>query len=238
MTSASVPERRTPEEALRTSVLFGGLDAEMRGQILAQAVARAYPRGSTLLRRGDPGTGMVLLLEGRVRIGVTSEDGREVTLGILGPGDALGEMALLDGEERSADAVALEACSVLLLERGRFLRLLRETPDIALRLLVVLTERLRRANSAIEDIALMSLEGRLARLLTRLGDQYGREHAAGIRIELKLSQKDLSTLVGGSREKVNRRLRLWEDEGTISKDKGYLVLRRPERLRAFTDVPD
>jgi CRP-like cAMP-binding protein len=230
--------RRDPAEALKASAIFGGLDAAMRAQVLTQAVSRAYPRGAAILRRGDPGTGMVLVLTGRVRIGITSEDGREVTLGILGPGDVLGEMALLDGEERSADAIALEDCSVLVLERGRFLRLLRDTPDLALRLLVVLTERLRRANAAIEDIALMSLEGRLARLLSRLGEEYGRAVPHGTRIELKLSQKDLSALVGGSREKVNRRLRLWEEEGTIAKENGYLILRQPDRLRAFLAVVD
>ena len=102
----------------------------------------------------------------------------------------------------------------------------------------MLTERLRRANAAIADIALMTLEGRLARLLTRLGEEYGTSASAGTRIELKLSQKDLSALVGGSREKVNRRLRQWEDEGTIAKDQGYLILRRPERLRAFLDATE
>ncbi len=229
---------RPPADALRASPIFGGLDEAMRAQVLTQAVARDYPRGTTILRRGDPGTGMVVVLAGRVRVGVTSEDGREVTLGILGPGDVLGEMALLDGEDRSADATALEDCSVLLLERGRFLRLLREQPDLSLRLLVVMTERLRRADAVIEDIALMSLEGRLARLLTRLAADYGKPVPSGTRIELKLSQKDLSALVGGSREKVNRQLRLWEQDGTLGKDAGYLVVRRPERLRAFLDLAE
>lgn len=222
---------RSPEEALRSSQLFGGLDPTLRAQVAAQAIVRPYARGATILRRGDPGTGMVVVLQGRVRVGVTSEEGREMTLGILGPGDALGEMALIDGQERSADAVALEDSSVLLLERGKFLRLLRETPDLSLRLLVVMTERLRRANLALEDVALLPLEARLARLLTRLAEDYGKPAASeGIRIELKLSQKDLATLVGSSREKVNRQLREWEQDGTVGKEQGYLVLRRPERL--------
>ncbi len=229
----SATPARTSADALAPTAnsLLGALSAEERRQVLAQAITRIYPRGATLLRRGDPAGAMIMVTQGRVRIGVSSEEGREVTLGILGPGDVLGEMALLDGQARSADAVALEDCTVQVLERGRFLRLLRETPDLALRLLAVLTERLRRANLALEDIALLSLEGRLARLLTRLANDYGKP-AGGrqIRIEVKLSQKDLSALVGGSREKVNRQLRVWEEDGTIGKEQGYLVLLRPDRL--------
>ncbi len=227
MTTAPV---REPEKQRPAGFLFGALSPEQRAQVLAQAIARSYPRGGTILRRGDPGTSMVLVVEGRVRVGVTSEDGREVTLGILGPGDVLGEMALLDGQERSADVVALEDCSVKLVERGRFLRLLRESPDLCLQLLAVLTERLRRANRAVEDIALLSLEGRLARLLTRLAQDYGKPEGGGVRIDVRLSQKDLSALVGSSREKVNRQLRAWEEEGTIGKAGGHLLLLHPERL--------
>lgn len=228
MTTAPI---RPPEPQQRPAgFLFGALSAEQRAQVLAQAISRSYARGDTILRRGDPGNSMLLVVQGRVRVGVTSEDGREVTLGILGPGDVLGEMALLDGQERSADVVAIEDCGVKLLERGRFLRLLRESPELCLKLLGVLTERLRRANRAVEDIALLSLEGRLARLLTRLAQDYGKPEGRGVRIDVKLSQKDLSALVGSSREKVNRQLRAWEEEGTLGKASGHLVLLHPERL--------
>jgi CRP-like cAMP-binding protein len=220
----------TPPSQTPTASLFAALPPEQRQQVLAQAVSRTYPRGATIFHRGDPGTAMLVVTAGRVRVGVTSEDGREVTLGILGPGDLVGEMALLDGRARSADAVALEDCAAKVLERGRFLALLRETPDLALRLLAVLTERLRRANMAVEDIALLSLEGRLARLLTRLAQDHGKPAGSGVRIDVKLSQKELSALVGGSREKVNRQLRAWEQDGTIGKSGGFLVLLHPERL--------
>lgn len=221
------PARPTAPE---TGSLLAALEPAQRQQVLAQAISRSFRRGATILRRGDPGSAMVVVTSGRVRVGVTSEDGREVTLGILGPGDVLGEMAMLDGEARSADAVALEDCTVKLLDRSRFLRLLRETPELALQLLAVLTARLRRANLAVEDIALLPLEGRLARLLTRLARDHGKPAARGVRIEIKLSQKDLSALVGGSREKVNRQLRAWENDGTIGKEAGCLVLLHPERL--------
>jgi CRP/FNR family cyclic AMP-dependent transcriptional regulator len=218
-----------------TGSLLDALSPDERRQVMAQAIKRTHARGTTILRRGDPGTGMIVVTSGRVRVGVTSEDGREITLGILGPGDVLGDMALLDGEARSADAVALEDCAVLVLERSRFLRLLHDTPELSLRLLAVVTQRLRRANLALEDIALLPLEQRLARLLIRLARDYGKAAQPGVRIELKLSQRDLSALVGASREKVNRQLRIWEEAGTIEKDQGYLLLRHPARLSSEAD---
>src|SRR5271166_5641988 len=111
----------TPSDALRRAELFAAMEPADIEAVLAQAITRKVARGTTILRRGDAGVSMMVVLGGKVRVGLTSEDGREVTLGIVGEGDVLGEMALLDGEPRSADAVALEDCNVLLLERGRFL---------------------------------------------------------------------------------------------------------------------
>jgi CRP-like cAMP-binding protein len=229
-----------PREVLRRCELFASLDPADLDAVLAQTVTRRFEHATTVLRRGDPGASMMILLAGRVRVGLTSEDGREVTLGILGPGDILGEMALLDGEPRSADAVALEECAVLVLERARFQRLLRERPEMSQQLIAVLCRRLRRANAAVEEMALMDLESRLGRLLKRLAGQYGKPAAragAGqaVRIEFKLSQKDLSALIGASREKVNRQLRAWEEEGLLGKEQGYLLLLHPGRLPPFEE---
>lgn len=225
----------TPSDALRRAELFAPMEPADIDAVVAQAITRKVARGTTILRRGDAGASMMVVLSGKVRVGLTSEDGREVTLGIVGEGDVLGEMALLDGEPRSADAVALEDCNVLLLERGRFQRLLRDRPEMSQRLIAVLCRRLRRANAAIEEMALMDLESRLGRLLKRLAAQYGKPAKRGTRIEFKLSQKDLSALIGASREKVNRQLRTWEEEGVLGKDGGYLVLLQPALLAPFEE---
>jgi len=167
-----------------------------------------------------------------VRVGTISEDGREVMLGVLGPGDVIGEMSVLDGEDVSADVTALEDCVLLFLERARFLRLLRADADLCLRLMAVLCRRLRRSNATLEEMALLDLGARLARLLLRLAGDYGAPTARGTRIEVKLSQKDFGTLVGSSREKVNIKLREWEEAGVLGKDAGRLVLLRPDVLAA------
>lgn len=216
--------------ALGRVAIFQSLEARDIDLILARASVRRIGRGQPILRRGDPNGGMVVILAGRVRISVVSEDGKEVTLSVLGAGEVVGEMSLLDGEPRSADVTAQEDCSLLTIERGQFLSLLRSDSELCLRLLSFLSRRLRRANAALEDMALLDLPTRLGRLLSRLAADYGVPVRAGTRIEVKLSQKDLSTLVGASREKVNRQIRIWEEAGVLAKDSGRMVIADAQAL--------
>ena len=222
----------TRREALGQSALFRVLQPAERDAVLAQASVRRAARGSVLLHRGDAGGVAYVIIAGRVRIGLNAEDGREVTLGLLGPGEVLGEMSMLDGGEVSADATAIEDCTLLAIERARFLRLLRENGDLCLRLMAVLCGRLRQSNAALEEMALLDLPGRLGRVLLRLARDWGNRTPRGLRIEMRLSQRDLAILVGGSREKVNRQLRAWEEAGAIAKDVGRLVIVRAEALTA------
>jgi CRP-like cAMP-binding protein len=217
-------------EALRASPIFQVLESTELENILKHAATRRIPRGAVALHKGDAGQSMLLILHGRMRITSMHEDGREVALGVVGPGEAIGEMSLLDGQARSAEASALEDCLVLLIERAFFLRLLAGSPDLCLRLIAMLSRRLRNANAALEELTLLDLPARLANLLQRLGRDCGVTTPGGTRIEIRLSQKDLSALVGASREKVNRQLRQWEQAGWIAKDNGYVVLRRPDLL--------
>ena len=215
---------------LGRSGLFQRMTPEELDAVLARAVVRRIARGEFILHRGDPSIGMFVIAAGRVRVSLVSEDGKEVTLGVLGPGETLGEMSLLDGEPCSADASAQENCVLLVIERGQFLRMLRTNADLCLRLLAILTGRLRRSNAALEDIALLDLSTRLGRLLLRLARDYGVPERTGTRIEIKLSQKDLSTLVGSSREKVNKQLRQWEDEHVLGKNGARIVVLQPAAL--------
>jgi CRP/FNR family transcriptional regulator, cyclic AMP receptor protein len=216
--------------ALTRTELFRSLPPPELDSVLARAAVRRISRGEAILRRGDPNAGMAVIVTGRVRVSVISEDGKEVTLSVLGPGEILGEMSLLDGKDYSADATAQEDCVLLVIERGQFLRLLRANSDLCLHLMAVLTGRLRRANASLEDLALLDLPNRLSRLLLRLASDYGVPTRAGTRIEVKLSQKDLSTLVGASREKVNKQLRQWEEDGVLGKDGGRVVILNADRL--------
>ncbi len=222
-----MPARRA---ALAASPLFQRLDPAQIDAVLAETQLRRAARGSVLLQRGHPSAGVSLLVAGRVRIGLVAEDGREVTLALLGPGDVIGEMSVLDGEPVAADATAMEDCLLLTIERARFLRLLRGSGDLCLRLMAVLAQRLRRSNAALEDMALQDLPTRLGRLILRLARDYGSPVPRGQRIQVKLSQQDIAAIVGASREKVNRQLRQWEEQGVLARDAGHLLLLRPAAL--------
>lgn len=219
--------------AFAKTQIFQALQPEDLEAISARSTVRRVQRNEVILRRGDPNSGMMVIMTGRARIGVVSEDGKEATLTVLGAGEVLGEMSLLDGEPCSADVTAQEDCVLLAIDRSRFMSLLRSNSEICLHLMTLLTRRLRRANSALEDMALLDLPTRLGRLLARLATDYGVPVRAGTRIEVRLSQKDLSTLVGASREKVNKQIRQWEEEGVLSKDAGRMVVADAQGLQAL-----
>ncbi|MDR3529043.1 MAG: Crp/Fnr family transcriptional regulator [Rhodopila sp.] len=220
----------TRRVALAQTQLFQALRPDDLDAIVARTVVRWISRGAIILRRGDPNGGMMVIMSGRVRISVISEDGKEVTLTVLGTGEVLGELSLLDGEPCSADVTAQEDCVLLLIERGQFLHMLRSNSELCLHLMALLSRRLRRANGMLEDMALLDLPTRLGRLLVRLGNDYGVPVRSGTRIEVRLSQKDISTLVGASREKVNRQIRQWEEDGVLGKDNGRMVIVNAQAL--------
>jgi len=213
--------------ALATVPLFRPLSAAEIDQILGQTALQRRPRGAQILRKGDPGSGMIVILQGAARVSALAADGREVSYAVLGAGEILGEISLLDGAERSADVAALEDCVLLIVERAGFLGLLRRNPDLCLKLMGELCRRLRHANLAVEDLALLDLPGRIGKLLLGLPQIVG---PTGSRLTIRLSQRDLATLAGGSREKINRQLRIWEKAGVIARDRGHIVILRPERL--------
>jgi len=177
---------------------------------------------------------MIAILQGRIRVSITTADGHEISLTVLGPGDVVGEIALLDGGERSADVTAIDEGVLLTIQRGEFLPLLQENSSLCLRLMQVLCERLREANRSLEELATLSLSARLGRLLIRLATDYGTRVGEELRLGVRLSQKDLATLIGASREKVNRQIRVWEQAGALMHDQGYLVICKPEILAAST----
>ena len=229
-------ERNAKRDALLGSPLFAAMQPAEVDEILAFASERRVRRGQTIFQRGDNGSSLMAVLRGRVRISSVSADGKEVTLNVINPGEIFGEIALLDGEPRSADATATEDTLLLVVERRHFLPFLRQNEDLFLRLLAVLCRRLRRTSMALEEIALFDLPVRLARVLLKLADDYGRPNSTGTRIDLKLSQRDLSNLVASSRESVNKQLRAWRETGTVDLEDGFIILRQPGDLQRLTDV--
>ena len=153
---------------LRQVPLFAELSPQELGGLAAALRRRRYPRGAVIFLAGDPNAQLYLVEAGRVRIGLTSPEGKEVVLTVLGPGDFFGDLSLLDGEPTSADAVAQEDCRLLLLPRAAFLNFVEGQPRAATALLAVLSRRLRRNARLIQDAAFLDVPARLASALLQL----------------------------------------------------------------------
>lgn len=212
-------------DALLASPFFQHMNADELDEIIGFATERRVTKGTVIFTKGDSGTSLMAVLAGRVRVSSLSADGREVTLNVIGAGEIFGEIALLDGKPRSADATALEDAALMVVERKQFLPFLLKNPALLERMLVVLCDRLRRTSMALEELALFDLPVRLARLLSKMSADYGRPVTDGIRIDMKLSQRDLATLVASSRETVNKQLRGWREQGVLDLVAGYIVVR-------------
>ncbi|MBU6430266.1 MAG: Crp/Fnr family transcriptional regulator, partial [Cyanobacteria bacterium REEB65] len=185
---------------LRQTALFVDLDDNELGAVGDLCRQRTVPKGSIVFYEEDPGTSCYMLCEGRIKIVVNSQDGREHILGILKPGDLFGEMSLLDGQPRSATAIAVEEAKVLVLQRDEFTNLVKANPSIALKLLVVLTRRLRQTDRHVESLAFLSAPGRVARLLLDLGKELGQSTPAGVSFETSMTRQEMANLTGTSRE--------------------------------------
>jgi CRP/FNR family cyclic AMP-dependent transcriptional regulator len=216
--------------ALLSSNLFQAMQPVELDGILRLATERRCRRGQTIFQKGDAGSSMMAVLSGRVRIGAISLEGKEITLNMIDAGEVFGEIALLDGKPRSADATAIEDTLLLVIERRNFLPFLEGDQGLALRLLAVLCERLRQTSEALGDFVMFDLSARLGRTLVKLAADYGRPSGQGVRIGIKLSQNDLSRLVASSRESVNKQMRAWEEEGLVAKEGGLIVLLKPAEL--------
>jgi CRP-like cAMP-binding protein len=224
--------------SLREHFLLSALTAEDFEQLMASATERRFRHGQTIFRRGDPGSSLLAVLEGQVRIGVCSETGKEITLGIVGQGELFGEIAVIDGAGRTADATAIGACRLLVLDRRDFLPFLERCPGVAVRLLQLLCARMRKATSMCESVALLDVPMRLARLMLQLAEEHGEPAGSRQRIALKLSQQELGNLVAATRESINKHLRLWEAEGLISMNRGSIVLNDVARIEQIGGGPD
>jgi CRP/FNR family transcriptional regulator, cyclic AMP receptor protein len=207
---------------LMTNPLFAGLGPEVIAQVSALCVARRIEAGSVVFAKGDDGDALYGVRRGQIRIGIGTEDGRRLTLATLGSGDLFGEIALLDGQPRTADAVAVEACELFMVRRRDFVELLRGNSAIALRVIELLCARLRSANEAMEEAVLMPLDVRLARRISALAEDFGSE--------LEISQEQLAVQVGATRETVNRQLQVWRRDGVIALGRAKLQVLDPVRL--------
>ena len=223
------------DEILAKVPLFASLPDEERKRLGSLLRPRRYARGEVIFLEGDEGSALCLIAEGRVRIQLTGTDGREVVLNVYGPGDFFGELALLDGEPRSADAIAQDATRVFWLQRDDFAHFLNGHPREAMTMLASLSRRLRHTTRVVQDATFRDVPARLARVLLDLAVPNGETVTPGTRIEARLTQGELAGMVGASRETVNRALRGFEQRGLIGWDANRIAILQPALLRARAD---
>jgi CRP-like cAMP-binding protein len=166
------------------------------------------------------------VLSGSVRISVTAPSGRETVLNVIHAGEIFGEIALLDGHPRTADAVAVTDCELMVIERRDFIPFVRDNPEVAVRLIEVLCARLRRTTQQIEDVTSLNLPARLARLLLRLANEAG----GASQVKISVSQKEIGQMIGISRESTNKQLRSWARAKWVRLERGGIVLLKPDAL--------
>ncbi len=203
------------------------VDLDRLGEL---ALRRTYGKGEPIFFKGDPGNAMMAVLSGRVQICTYSTDGREVILNVILPGEVFGEIALIDGGERTADAFAMERAELVILSRRDFLPYLERNPKVCIRLLEMMCLRMRWTSEQLEDFSFLDLRSRLAKRLVYLASLHGEETKHGTRIGVRLPQHLLASMIGTSREAVNKQLRAWEGEGVVDVSRGSITILDREAL--------
>ena len=217
--------------------LFSVLNEAERQGLAARLMPRRILKGQPVFLQGDPGDEMYLLVEGRVRICCESLSGREITLDLLTDGGFFGEMALLDGEPRSATAMAETSGQLLVLRRADFQSFLNSCPNAAVSLLAFLSRRLRAANDKIQDLALLTVRERLAAVLVDMAFREGEPVRGGVMLAPGVTHKALSGLLGTSRETVSRMCSELKGQGLIEQQGRRLMVCQMDGLREiFVDA--
>jgi CRP/FNR family cyclic AMP-dependent transcriptional regulator len=213
-------------------VLFRGFgDAEKRA-LVTRAHMRKVPTGETIFLMGSQHDSMVAVLSGSVKISVPRPDGREIVLAILQPGEVFGEIAMLDGKERSADAIAMTHCKLAVLQRRDVLAFIDGNQGAWQRLVEVLCARMRRTDEHLVEVALLQLPARLAKALLRATEPDGQLAAAKY---VALSQRELANLVGATRERVNKSLQQMRRAGIVRIDKAGLTIANRDALEDLAE---
>lgn len=218
------------DDTLAKAGIFQGVDAEAAEALAAQLETVSYPRGSAILSEGEMGDRLYIVLEGKIKLGRHSPDGRENLLAIMGPADMFGELSVFDPGPRTATAIAVTDVKLATMDRAAMRTWIAQRPDIAEQLLRVLARRLRRTNNSLADLIFTDVPGRVAKALLQLARQFGTREEAAIRVTHDLTQEELAQLVGASRETVNKALADFGQRGWLRLEGKSVVILDPERL--------
>jgi CRP/FNR family cyclic AMP-dependent transcriptional regulator len=223
---------------IETSALFRDLPRPILDELVRLCVHRRLEPEQVLFRKGDPGDALYGVLSGRLRIHSVAADGRDALLNVMQAGDVFGEIALIDGLPRTADATALDEVELVVLRRHDFVELLRREPDLGLHLLKLMCRRLRWVSDMVEDATFLPAPARLAKRLLHLARTQGRACAEGILIDWKLPQRVIGELAGVSRETTNKHLRAWSQRGWIAIKRETVVVRDLTALQEVSESDD
>ena len=212
------------------------LPPEDRAALERAGIRREYRRGSHILHRGDDPAGVLVLLEGRVKIVAPNAEGREAVLAFRGPGDLVGELGAIDHRRRSASVAAIEPVVALAFAASDFQRLAEARPAIGTALLQVLASRLRQSDADVASMGAQDVLGRVTRRLIELCERYGADCDSGVTIKLPLTQEELAGWTGASREAVSKALNALRGLGWVETHRRELVVTDPEALRTYAGV--
>jgi len=218
-------------DVVRKAPLFAALDDEAAAALMESMTTSHLDRGNILFREGDQGDRLYVIGEGKIKLGLTSADGRENLLAILGPGEMFGELSLFDPGPRTATATAIAETQLLALGHEDLDSFLLGRPAVAANLLTALARRLRRANETLADLVFTDVPGRVAKALLDLSIRFGRPAEDGVLVAHDLTQEELAQLVGASRETVNKALADFASRGWIHLEARAVVLTDVERLK-------
>jgi len=222
------PTHQEKRQIFERHPLFGKLRASEIDSLISYSRVERYTAGREIFAKGSPGQSLVAVLRGSIKISSLSNEGKEIVFNIINAGEIFGEIAVLDGEERSADATAMTDCELLVLNRRDFVHLLEHRVDLCMIMLRILCQRLRQTSEQVEDVMFRHLESRLAKRLLHLAQRVGLQSTS---VELHVSQRELGSMAGGSRESVNKILQNWHRQGLIDLGKASVLIRDIGALR-------
>lgn len=216
---------------LQEHFLLRHLSPEDLKKLAGHAEMRAFAANETIFSRGDIANHMMVVTKGRVQISSPAAEGDDIIFATMHPGDVFGEMALIDGHERSTNALATEPTEVLTLQRDDFIKTLEHNPKLCIDLLRVLCTRLRHTNELLEDFTIIDLRRRLAKRLAYLNQT--NAGPAGLKMSVRVSADELIAVIGVSEDAIRKQLILWDQQGIIKIDSGWVTV---QNLPALNNI--
>jgi CRP/FNR family cyclic AMP-dependent transcriptional regulator len=220
---------------LTSNYMFQDLPEELIDRIVKLSVSKKIAAGETLFYKNDEGDALYGILNGRIRISTSTPGGQELVLNLIEKGDVFGEIALLDGKPRTADAIAIIDSEMMVIQRRDIRHMLENEPLLAIHFLELAGARLRWLSDRIEDSAFLDVAGRLAKQLLHMAEISGEQTPEGVVVKLQPSQSELGQMLGTSRISISKHLRRWRDRDWVSLRRGQVLLKQPHELEHLVE---